>query len=73
MTSGLGLYTKGNDKGEVNKKRKYKQQQKEASDKETNTETLYIVLKSTIFLGRIMPQRLHGMFVLEENLSRKVS
>jgi len=43
---------KGKDKGEVNKKGKYRQKKK-ASNKGTNTQNVYIVLKSTVFLGCI--------------------
>ena len=43
---------KGKDKGAVNKKGKYSQEKK-ASNKGTNTQNVYIVLKSTVFLGCI--------------------
>jgi len=59
------------DKGEVNKK-KYKQEkketsykkQKDVSDKKTNTQTVNIVPKSTMFLGCIRSKHPHGLLSL---------
>ena len=44
-----GLFSNEKNKG-VNKKGKYRQEKK-ASDKGTNTQNIYIVLKSIMFLG----------------------